>query len=65
MFQGYFFGQLAQWKSKFHGSTGAPFFSETLSADRIETMLQSLGCSFLDRLYTPAVTLWMFLSRFF
>jgi hypothetical protein len=62
MLQGYFFGQLAQWKSKFHAAPELPF-SETLSADRIDQLLQSLGCSFLDRLYTPAVTLWMFLSQ--
>ncbi len=62
MFQGSFFGQLAQWKAKFHSAPELPF-SEVLSKGRIDKLLQELGCSFVERLYTPPVTLWMFLSQ--
>ncbi|MGH7957846.1 MAG: IS4 family transposase [Opitutaceae bacterium] len=60
--QACFFGQLSQWKVKFHKAPELPF-SQSLSAERIEAALERLGCKYRDRVYSPAVTLWMFLSQ--
>jgi len=60
--QGYFFGRLRQWKSKFHLAPELPF-SEFLSAERIEARLKLMGIEYRERVYTPQVTLWMFLSQ--
>lgn len=62
MSQGYFFGQLPQWKSRFHKAAELPF-SELLSAERINAELRRLGVACRDRIYPPDVTLWMFLSQ--
>lgn len=62
MDQAYFFGRLRQWKAKFHAAPELPF-SELLSEEMIRSRLKGLGCAYRDRLYTPAVTLWMFLSQ--
>lgn len=58
----YFFGRLSQWKAAFHAAPELPF-SESLSVEKITNRLKELGCTFRDRLYTPHVTLWMFLSQ--
>lgn len=62
MSQGRFFRQLPDWKASFHLAPELPF-SELLSEERIESRLVQLNCSFRERIYTPAVTLWMFLSQ--
>ena len=62
MSHGCFFSQLPKWKAKFHKAPELPF-SEVLSQARIEGLLKELNCIYRDRLYTPCVTLWMFLSQ--
>lgn len=58
----YFFGRLGQWKTAFHAAPELPF-SKFLSAEQIASRLKELGCTYRERLYTPHVTLWMFLSQ--
>jgi hypothetical protein len=41
---------------------GLPF-AEVLSAEQIEAALPPEACGWRDRLYTPAITLWIFLSQ--
>ena len=62
MSQGYFFGQLPQWKSRFHKAAELPF-SELLSGERIRVELRRLGVTYRNRLYPPDVIVWMFLSQ--
>ena len=62
MSQGSFFGQLAELKAEFHKAPELPF-SKVLSHSHIESLLKDLNCTYRDRLYTPSVTLWMFLSQ--
>lgn len=62
MAQAYFFGRLSQWKSDFQAAPELPF-SEVLSAERIERTLEKYGVEYRERVYTPAVSLWMFLSQ--
>lgn len=49
-------------RCQFHKAKGLPF-SELLSADTITPLLQQLGVEFRDRIFTPIVTLWTFLSQ--
>jgi len=60
--QGYFFGRLAQWKTKFSKAPELPF-SELLSEERIQSVLKELGVIYREQVYTPCVTLWVFLSQ--
>jgi hypothetical protein len=62
MSQGSFFSQLPIWKAKFHLGPELPF-SELLTQERINRLLTELGCTYRERIYTPPVTLWMFLSQ--
>lgn len=57
-----FFRQFAACRSKFTGAPELPF-SEVLSQGRIETLLAEMGVFYRERVYTPAVTLWVFLSQ--
>jgi hypothetical protein len=53
------------WKKIFRElqkTQGLPF-SSLLSAEKVDRLLAGVNVEFRDRLYTPAVTLWMFLSQ--
>ncbi len=43
-------------------SQGLPF-SALLRAEKVDRLLAGVNVEFRDRIYTPAVTLWMFLSQ--
>lgn len=45
-----------------HKSDGLPF-SQLLNAETITPLLQQLGVEFRDRIFTPIVTVWTFLSQ--
>jgi len=53
------FGRLANQFSK----SDSLFFHSKLSADAIHQACQSLGHSFRERVYTPAITTWMFIGQ--
>src|ERR1700681_2933594 len=53
------------WKEIFRElqkTQGLPF-SVLLPAEKIDRLLAGVNVEFRDRIYTPAVTLWMFLSQ--
>lgn len=54
--------QLCQLRRQFAQAPGLPF-SELLSAERVLRVVQEFGVTFRKRLYTPEVTLWLFLSQ--
>lgn len=60
--QGRFFVQFAHLREQFSSAPGLPF-SDALSKERITEVLQQWGVEYRDRLYTPWVTLWVFLSQ--
>ena len=47
---------------RFQQAGGLPF-SELLKPERVAQALAALGIEFRERVYTPVVTLWMFLSQ--
>lgn len=49
-------------REELESSKGLPF-RELLSAERISAVLERCGVEFRDRIYTPMVTLWAFLSQ--
>lgn len=53
---------LDQLRRRWQESGGLPF-SDLLAAEKVENALADLGIEFRKRIYTPAVTLWMFLSQ--
>ena len=53
------FGRLANQFSK----SDSLFFHSKLSAGAIHQACQSLGHSFRERVYTPAITTWMFIGQ--
>lgn len=60
MLQGRFFRRVVELKNQWDTQPQLPF-SEFLTEDRIRTVLRELGIVYRDRLYTPCVTLWLFL----
>lgn len=49
-------------RCQFQDAQGLPF-SQLLSAETIMPVLQQLGVEFRDRIFTPVVTVWAFLSQ--
>jgi hypothetical protein len=54
--------QLGQLRQHLHQAPGLPF-ADLLTAEQIETALRDEAVSFRDRLFSPLVTLWAFLSQ--
>jgi len=55
-------GQVESLQRKFAQAPGLPF-AELLPAERITRLLDECACDFSDRIYTPLVTVAMFLSQ--
>ena len=62
MSKGRFFGRVVQLRSQVASTPALPF-SELLSEDRMRSLLNELGIVCRKRIYTPWVTLWVFLSQ--
>jgi hypothetical protein len=54
--------QVATACRRFDQAVGLPF-ADLLPADQVQQALQAEGVCFRDRLFSPAVTLWLFLSQ--
>ena len=59
---GRFFCQIQRLKSRSDSGPSLPF-SELLSEQSINNLLDELQVNFRQRVYTPVVTLWIFLSQ--
>jgi hypothetical protein len=55
-------GGLVQFRNEVRTTPGLPF-SEVLPGAQIEAVLTQLGTTFRDRVFSPVVTLWTFLSQ--
>ena len=55
-------GQVQSEREKLESSTGLPF-RDLLTAERIQAALERAGVKFRDRIFSPMVTLWAFLSQ--
>lgn len=62
MLQGRFFRRVVQLRSQYANAPELPF-SELLSGERVERLLDELKVLYRERIYTPCVTLWVFLSQ--
>jgi hypothetical protein len=62
MVQGRFFRKIVELKSQFSNSPELPF-SDVLRQEQLLAALEKLKITFRDRVYSPCVTLWMFLSQ--
>ena len=62
MSQGRFFRRIVDLKARFDSTPELPF-SEVLTAEQIEATLRELDVVYRNRLYSPSVTLWVFLSQ--
>lgn len=62
MRQGRFFGKLSVLRTQQDKAPGLPF-SEVLAELRIQALLDELQVVFRERIDTPCVTLWVFLSQ--
>ena len=62
MLQGRFFRRLAELRTRCEHAPELPF-AEALQAASIQAILEELKVEFRDRIYTPLVTLWVFLSQ--
>lgn len=60
--QGRFFFQIQRLKSRADSGPSLPF-SQLLCEESINELLESLQVNFRHRVYTPVVTLWIFLSQ--
>lgn len=60
--QGWFLGQMSFVRAQFAQAAGLPF-SEVLSVEMISRLLREYGVSCVECVYTPLVTLWVFLSQ--
>jgi hypothetical protein len=56
------FGQFAAARRRFDQAAGLPF-ADCLPAAAVDEAIRAEGVRFRDRLYPPAVTLWVFLSQ--
>jgi hypothetical protein len=59
------YNEFPQWEQigcRLQQADGLPF-SELLAPERVARVLAALGVKFRERIYTPAVTLWTFLSQ--
>ena len=62
MLQGRFFGRLLALRTKQSQAPELPF-AEVLTADSIHALLVELKVEFRDRIFSPLVTLWVFLAQ--
>lgn len=62
MSQGRFFRQVIDLRARFSTMPELPF-SGVLTRARIDAAVSELGISYRDRIYSPCVTLWTFLSQ--
>jgi hypothetical protein len=62
MLQGRFFRRLVELRTRYEHAPELPF-AEALKAASIQAILEELKVEFRDRIYTPLVTLWVFLSQ--
>jgi hypothetical protein len=62
MVQGRFFCKLTKLRSEHDKAPGLPF-AECLSESRLDGLLTELKVFYRERIYTPCVTLWIFLSQ--
>ena len=62
MLQGRFFRRVVELKTQFDSKPQLPF-SEVLSEERMDSVLHELNVFYRDRIYSPCVTLWIFLSQ--
>jgi len=62
MVQGRFFCKVVELRDQFHKTLELPF-SEVLRQEQLLTLLKEFRVSFRERIYSPCVTLWMFLSQ--
>ena len=62
MLHGRFFRRIVELKSQYDSTPSLPF-SEALTESRIDQVLKKLGIVYRERIYSPGVTLWVFLSQ--
>lgn len=62
MLQGRFFRRLVELRSRYERAPELPF-ADALQAASIQAILEELKVEFRDRIYTPLVTLWVFVSQ--
>jgi hypothetical protein len=62
MLHGRFFRRVVELKTQFDGNPELPF-SEALAEERINALVRELGVFYRERVYSPCVTLWIFLSQ--
>lgn len=62
MLQGRFFRRIVKLKARLDSKPQLPF-SEVLTEERINAVLEELNVCYRDRVYSPCVTLWVFLSQ--
>lgn len=62
MLQGRFFRRLLELRTRLEHAPELPF-AEALSVASVQVILEELKVEFRDRIYTPLVTLWVFLSQ--
>ena len=60
--QGRGFGQVDSLLRQFASAPGLPF-ADVLRGEQVEQVLEQEGVTFAERLYTPLVTLWMWLTQ--
>ena len=62
MLQGRFFRRLVELRTRYERAPELPF-AEALQAASIQAILEELKVEFRERIYTPLVTLWVFVSQ--
>jgi hypothetical protein len=62
MVHGRFFRKIAELKDRFHKTPELPF-AEVLSQERLLLLFDELKIVYRERIYTPCVTMWTFLSQ--
>ncbi len=62
MLQGRFFRRVAELRAQLANAPELPF-SELLSRERVQALLAEFKVVYRERIYTPCVTLWVFLSQ--
>jgi hypothetical protein len=62
MLHGRFVGRIADLRARYAGAPALPF-SPLLAPARISALFDELGTFYRDRIFSPCVTLWVFLSQ--
>lgn len=62
MLHGRFFGRVGELRARYAGAPALPL-SQLLAAERIRALVDELGALYRDRIFSPCVTLWVFLSQ--